>query len=232
MLQIRRAAERGGTRLSWLDSRHSFSFGDYHDPRHMGVSALRVINEDHVTPGAGFGTHGHRDMEILTYVTDGTIAHADSTGERREVPAGEFQLMHAGKGIFHSEFNASDRAPLSFLQIWILPAQTGGRPGYEQRRFPRSPGLQLVVSPEPADGVLTIRQDARVHRGLLPAAVGLHLPLAAGRTGYLHLVRGDLSFAGHELGAGDGVAFADTDAPEVVAGSDAEFLFFDLPPAG
>lgn len=230
MFQVRAADERGRTRISWLDSRHTFSFGDYFDPRHMGVSALRVINDDVVVPGAGFGTHGHRDMEILTYVTAGVIAHEDSTGNREQVPAGEFQLMHAGRGIRHSEFNASAQDTLRFLQIWILPDEVGGEPGYEQKRFARVDGLQLVVSPDGAHGSLTVRQDARVWRGVLAGGEQAALPLAAGRVGYLHVVNGRVDVLGQLLAEGDGIALADEDAPVVVALEAAEFLYFDLPP--
>lgn len=230
MYQVRAADDRGRTRINWLDSRHSFSFGDYYDPRHMGVSALRVINDDVVVPGAGFGTHGHRDMEILTYVTQGVIAHEDSTGNREQVPAGEFQLMHAGRGIRHSEFNASAQDTLRFLQIWILPDTLGGEPGYEQKRFARVDGLQLVVSPDGADGSLTVRQDARVWRGTLAGGGELALPLAAGRTGYLHVVGGRVEVAGQALAEGDGIALLDEQALAAVALDATEFLFFDLPP--
>ncbi|MFP5440426.1 MAG: pirin family protein [Gammaproteobacteria bacterium] len=230
MYQLRAAEDRGQTRLAWLDSRHTFSFGEYFDPRYLGVSALRVINDDTVRPGAGFDTHGHRDMEILTYVTEGVIAHRDSTGGREEVPAGEFQLMHAGKGIRHSEFNASPDSPLKFLQIWIQPDRLGGEPGYEQKRFPRVPGLQLVVSPDGAEGSLTVRQNARVYRVQLAAGEALALPLAATRIGYLHALRGRLSLDGHALAAGDGIALHGEQQPALAAGADSEALFFDLPP--
>ena len=230
MARVRAAEERGRTRIAWLDSQHSFSFGDYYDPRHLGVSALRVINDDRVIPGAGFGTHGHRDMEILTYVTAGVIAHEDSTGNREQVPAGEFQLMHAGRGIRHSEFNASSDSELRFLQIWIVPNEFGGEPGYEQKQFPRVDGLQLVVSADGAGGSLTLRQDARVYRGIVAARQSLTLPLAGGRIGYLHVVRGEMSVAGHALSAGDGLSVTADDALEVTASTDGEFLFFDLPP--
>lgn len=236
MYQVRQATARGRTRLDWLDSLHTFSFGEYYDPRHMGVSALRVINDDRVVPGGGFGTHGHRDMEILTYVTGGVIAHEDSTGKREQVPAGEFQLMHAGKGIFHSEFNASKSDELKFLQIWILPDQIGGRPGYEQKRFPPVDGLQLVVSPDGAEGSLTVRQNARVYRAQLADGQSLSLPLAPDRIGYVHVVRGRVTLNGNAAGngqalaAGDGLAIRDEAQPELRGDEDAEILFFDLPP--
>lgn len=230
MYQMRPAGERGLTALDWLDSRHTFSFGDYFDRRHQGVSALRVINDDTVRAGAGFDTHGHRDMEILTYVTEGVIAHEDSAGHREEVPAGEFQLMHAGKGIRHSEFNASPTGVLRFLQVWILPDEVGGQPGYEQKRFPRIDGLQLVVSRDGSAGSLTVRQDAKVWRGVLADGVQCALPLTAPRVGYLHLVRGALAAGGEMLKAGDGVAIAGETLPVVTAQGASEFLFFDLPP--
>lgn len=230
MYQLREAAQRGQTGLSWLDSRHTFSFGDYFDPRHMGVSSLRVLNDDRVRPGAGFGTHAHRDMEILTYVTEGVIAHEDSAGHREQVPAGEFQVMHAGKGILHSEFNASSTDPLRFLQIWILPDEIGGRPGYEQKRFPRVDGLQLVASRDGANGSLTVRQDVQVWRGVLAEGAQCVLPLVAPRMAYLHLVTGALAIDGLSLREADGLAIEDKSRPVVVADAAAEFLFFDLPP--
>jgi redox-sensitive bicupin YhaK (pirin superfamily) len=231
MITIRPAEERGRTRIDWLDSRHSFSFGGYFDPRHQGVSALRVINDDIIAPGAGFPTHGHRDMEILTYVTEGVIAHQDSTGNREQVPAGEFQLMHAGSGILHSEFNASASETLRLLQIWIVPNETGGAPGYEQRRFPRQPGLQLIASSDGSAGSLALRQDAQIHRGALDPGMRVALPLDAARTGYLHVVRGRLHAAGAALAAGDGMSFFGEAAPEISTDEASEFLFFDLPPA-
>lgn len=230
MRTLHAAGDRGVTRLSWLDSRHTFSFGDWHDPRRLGVSALRVINDDRVRPGAGFATHGHRDMEILTYVTAGAIAHEDSTGQHQEVPAGEFQLMHAGKGILHSEFNALPGQELRFLQIWILPDERGGHAGYEQRGFPRRKGLQLIVSRDGADGSLTVRQDARVWRGLMAGGERQVLPLDSLRAGYLHVVSGVLDVAGQSLREGDGLAISGEAGPAVVAHADSEFLFFDLPP--
>lgn len=230
MYGTRAAEERGQTRLAWLDSRHSFSFGDYYDPRFTGVSALRVLNDDRVAPGAGFDTHGHRDMEILTYVTEGVIVHEDSTGKREQVPAGEFQLMHAGRGIRHSEFNASRVGPLRFLQIWIVPNDIGGDPGYEQKRFPRTDGLQLIVSPDGAEDSLRVRQDARVYRAVLAAGDRLALPLSASRIGYVHVVRGAVSLAGHRLAEADGMAITDESTPALAAEAEAEILFFDLPP--
>lgn len=235
MYQVRKAGERGQTGLSWLDSRHTFSFGDYFDPRHMGVSALRVLNDDRVRPGAGFGTHGHRDMEILTYVTEGVIAHEDSAGHREEVPAGEFQLMHAGKGIYHSEFNASQVEALRFLQIWIMPDELGGRPGYEQKRFARVDGLQLIASRDGGDGgdgaegSLAVRQDVKVWRAMLAAGVQCALPVVAPRIGYLHLVSGALEIGELSLGEADGLAIGGESLPRVTATAAAEFLFFDLP---
>lgn len=230
MYQVRAAEDRGQTRLAWLDSRHSFSFGDYFDPRHLGLSALRVINDDTVLPGAGFDTHGHRDMEILTYVTEGVIAHRDSTGGQQQVPAGEFQLMHAGKGIFHSEFNASRTSALKFLQIWIQPDSLGGVPGYEQKRFLPTPGLQLIASPDGAEGSLTVRQNMRVYRVTLAAGATTSLPLAAGRIGYVQVVRGRFRVDGQPLAAGDGIALQDEPPPVLGAGEEGEVLFFDLPP--
>jgi redox-sensitive bicupin YhaK (pirin superfamily) len=162
MITLRSSEARGRGNHGWLDSRHSFSFADYYDPKHMGFSALRVINEDQVTPGSGFGTHGHKDMEIISYVLDGVIAHKDSEGNVQQLPAGEFQLMSAGSGIRHSEYNASESSGLRFLQIWIQPDQFGGKPGYQQKNFGQRNGLTLVISPDGEAGSLTLRQDARL----------------------------------------------------------------------
>jgi hypothetical protein len=225
-MDIIRADSRGRSRFDWLDSRHSFSFGSYHDPARMGVSALRVINDDLVEPGAGFGTHPHRDMEILSYVTRGAMRHRDSTGTEGLIAAGQFQLMSAGRGILHSEFNASQTAPLAFLQIWIRPAASGGPPGYQQQEFARAEGLQLVASPE---GPLRLAQDARVSRLMLAAGTAATLELATARTGYLHIVDGSLTTGDTMLARGDGMLV--TGAPRLALRAEAasEALWFDLP---
>jgi hypothetical protein len=227
-MDIIRADSRGASRFEWLDSRHTFSFGSYYDAARMGVSALRVINDDLVAPGAGFETHGHRDMEILSYVTEGAMRHRDSTGQEGLITAGQFQLMTAGRGILHSEFNDSATEPLAFLQIWIRPAAPGGTPGYQQRDFPRVPGRQRIASP---DGPLRLGQDASVSRVLLPPGASEKLELAPGRVGYLHLVAGKLHLDGVTLARGDGAALRDAPRLELRADDAAEALWFELPPA-
>lgn len=227
MISVRRSDSRGHSHLGWLDSRHTFSFASYHDPRHMGVSVLRVINQDRVTPGAGFPAHSHDNMEILTCVLKGAITHRDSMGNEVRVDAGEFQLMSAGTGITHSEYNR-EREELEFLQIWIYPDSHHTEPGYQQRRFPRRPGLQLVVSPDGADDSLRIRQKARVYRGLLAAGESA-TPALAGKHAWLQVIHGSLAVAGELLHDGDGATLREEAAPLLRADSDSEFLLFDLP---
>ncbi len=227
-MRVLRATTRGQSRTAWLDSRHTFSFGQYQDRARMGISALRVINDDLVIPGAGFATHGHRDMEILSYVTRGTMQHRDSTGEAGEIPAGQFQLMSAGSGIRHSEFNASATDELAFLQVWIVPAQAGGAPRYQQVALPRAPGLHLVASP---DGPLQLRQDARVSRLELAPQAAAVLPLQPDRVGYVHVIQGTLRIDGELLAAGDGAAFSDQADVTAHAVDGVEALWFDLPGA-
>jgi redox-sensitive bicupin YhaK (pirin superfamily) len=229
MLQIRHSATRGVTALGWLDSRHTFSFGHYYDPRYMGVSALRVLNDDRVRPGAGFAAHGHQDMEILTYVTEGVIAHQDSLGHTTHLPAGEFQLMSAGTGVRHSEYNASDTEPLHFLQIWIVPDQRGLAPGYQQKQFPVVAPMQLIASPDGRDGSLHVHQAASVYQVVLGAAQHITWPVAPGRSVYLHLVRGTMTVNGAMLQAGDGVTMAQEDTVALRGTSAMEALLFDLP---
>ncbi|NQD93630.1 pirin family protein [Pseudomonas sp. CrR25] len=224
MYQIRPAAERGQSRLSWLNSHHSFSFGDYFDPRFQGFSHLRVINEDRVAPGAGFATHGHRDMEIISYVRQGSLAHQDSLGTREEIPAGEFQLMRAGSGIRHSEFNASSDAPVHFMQIWIEPAQRGLPPSYQQRAFEQRAGLQAIVTPDGADGTLQIAQDMTLYRW---QGGQLDYTLEPGRWLYVHLLEGRLSGAGIDLNPGDALQLRQAERLELVGQGEA--LLFDLP---
>ncbi|MEX6501792.1 pirin family protein [Pseudomonas zhanjiangensis] len=226
MHQIRPAAERGHTQLSWLHSYHSFSFGSYLDPRFQGFSHLRVINEDRVAPGAGFATHGHRDMEIISYVRRGTLAHQDSLGTREEIAAGEFQLMRAGTGIRHSEFNASAHEPVHFMQIWIEPAQRGLPPSYQQRGFGAYEGLQAIATPDGAAGTLQIAQDVTLYRWQGGA---LDYRLDAGRWLYLQLLEGDLSGPALRLSAGDGLQWRQ---PVTLAlQGRGEALLFDLPAA-
>ena len=230
-LSLRRSAERGRGDHGWLDSRHTFSFAEYFDPAHMGFRALRVINEDRVTPGQGFPTHGHRDMEIFSYVLGGALEHKDSMGNGRTLRPGEIQLMSAGRGVTHSEFNPSAKEPLHFLQIWIQPAERGRVPGYtewkptpEQATAPKV----LVISPDGRDQSARIHQDAFVHRLLLPAGTTVTHALAPGRGAWLQLARGKLSLAGQTLHAGDG-ASTETPGPlELTALEPSEALLFDL----
>lgn len=231
MLTVRPAAERGHAQHGWLDSRHTFSFADYHDSRHMGFRALRVINEDRVEPGRGFGTHHHDDMEIVTYVLDGALAHKDSLGNGAAIHPGEVQRMSAGTGIDHSEFNyASDRV-VHFLQIWILPERRGLAPSYEQRAFPldaKRDSLLLVASHDGREGSVTVHQDVAIHAGRLAAGARVAHPLAPGRHVWIQVARGALEANGVALAAGDGLAASDEREIEIVATSDCELLLFDL----
>lgn len=230
MFEIIRANERGRAHFGWLKSQHSFSFGDYYNPQQMGFSALRVINDDEVAPGAGFSTHGHRNMEIISYVLQGQIAHKDSAGNEEILPAGEFQLMSAGKGIYHSEYNASKTVPLKFLQIWIEPNQFDGAPGYQQKDFGRQPGLTWVITPDGRDGTLTIKQDAALAQLLLAENDSVDFPLQAGRAYYLHLIQGELDLAGLILQPGDGLKIAAMNQLQGLATKGPfQALWFDLP---
>lgn len=230
MISIRHSAARGHANHGWLNSHHSFSFGSYYDPAHMGYSALRVINDDQVAPGAGFATHGHSDMEIISYVLEGEIAHRDSEGNIATLPAGEFQLMSAGSGIRHSEFNPSASSPLKFLQIWIQPNVTGEQPGYQQKHFGENPGLTLVASPNGAEGSLRIKQDARLYQLLLAPNAKAQLPALNTRRYYVHVVNGELSLAGNTLGPGDAAQLADINELAFAANTEAvKALVFDLP---
>jgi redox-sensitive bicupin YhaK (pirin superfamily) len=231
MQQIRRAQDRGHANHGWLDSYHSFSFADYFDPQHVQFGPLRVINEDRVAPGAGFGTHGHRDMEIISYVLDGELAHKDSTGTRSTIRPGDVQRMSAGRGVMHSEFNGSQAHPVHFLQIWILPNVQGIAPGYEEKRFDAAEKrgrLRLVASPDRGDGSVLIHQDVRVYAGLFDWAEQARLDLAANRHAYVHVARGRLDANGVTLGAGDALKLSDTAQVELRGGKDAEVLVFDL----
>ncbi|KYN90278.1 pirin [Vibrio cidicii] len=231
MISVRQAQERGRANFGWLDSKHTFSFGSYYDPQHMGFSALRVINDDKVIPGAGFETHGHRDMEIISYVLSGTIAHKDSEGNVQTLPAGEFQLMSAGKGIYHSEFNASKADDLRFLQIWIEPNSLGGQPGYQQKDFGREPGLTPIATPDGREGTLHIKQDATLSQLILASGESLNLAVQAGRKVYVHLVSGTLSLDNTTLQPGDGAKVVDQTVLELrSSGSETvTALVFDLP---
>jgi redox-sensitive bicupin YhaK (pirin superfamily) len=232
MTEIRRAAERGHAQHGWLESYHSFSFADYYDPAHMGYSALRVINEDRIQPGTGFGTHGHRDMEIISYVLEGALAHKDSMGNGSAIVPGDVQRMSAGRGVMHSEFNHEKGGVTHFLQIWIEPSARGIEPGYEQKHFDAASKrgrLRLVASPDGADGSVTIHQDARVYAGLFDGAERAAHALAPGRKAYLHLARGRLVVNGAPLEAGDAVKLAGPVQIALEQGAGAEALLFDLP---
>ncbi|MDN3684637.1 pirin family protein [Vibrio sinaloensis] len=190
MITLRHSEDRGRANFGWLDSKHTFSFGNYYDAQHMGFSALRVINDDIVQPGAGFDTHGHRDMEIISYVLEGTIDHKDSEGNVQTLPAGEFQLMSAGKGIYHSEYNGSDSENLRFLQIWIQPNTFGQQPGYQQKKiFGHQPGLTTIATPSGENGTLHIKQDATLHQLILEPNQSLELNIATERKLYVHQVK-------------------------------------------
>ncbi len=231
MIELRKARERGYADHGWLRSYHSFSFADYHDPRHMGFGSLRVINEDRIRPGTGFGTHGHRDMEIISYVLEGALAHEDSMGNGSAIVPGDVQRMSAGRGVRHSEFNHAREGETHFLQIWIEPNVRGIEPSYEQKAYAaeeKRGRLRLVASPDGAQGSVTIHQDARVYAALLEGAERVTRAIAPGRKAYLHVARGRLTANGHALEAGD--ALKATDVPEIVLekGEQAEVLLFDL----
>ncbi len=231
MISLRRAAERGVTKTDWLDSQHSFSFADYHDPAQMGFRTLRVINEDRVVPGAGFGTHGHRDMEIVSYVLEGALEHKDSLGTGSVLRPGEVQRMTAGTGITHSEFNASDEEPLHFLQIWIRPEARGLEPGYEQKGFDPEASrgrLLLVAGPAPANGAVKLHQDARLYLARLEDGESVGHALADGRHAWVQIARGAATVQGQALDEGDGIAISDEDEVTIAGAPAAEVLLFDL----
>ena len=212
MIAVRPAAARGHADHGWLDTRHTFSFASYHDPRHMGFRSLRVINEDRVQPAQGFGTHAHRDMEILTWVLEGALEHKDSMGNGSVIRPGDLQRMSAGTGVTHSEFNPSREAGVHFLQIWLLPRERGLPPGYEQKRFPqesRRGRLRLIAAGDGREGAVTIHQDADVWTALLQPGESLSHRLAPGRYAWVHVARGAVSLNGSTLGAGDGAAVSD-----------------------
>ena len=231
MITLRHANERGQADLGWLQTYHSFSFGEYYDPAHMGFSALRVINDDIIQPGAGFDTHGHKEMEIITFVLKGSIAHRDSEGNVETLPAGEFQLMSAGRGIAHSEFNPSDTEALHLLQIWIQPNTFGGQPGYQQKTFTVQTGLTPIATPTGAQGTLQIKQDATLYQLTLPPHTTHTMPVAAGRQVYIHQVEGELAINEVPLSAGDGAKIRDETALTLRNTSDSTVtaLVFDLP---
>ena len=231
MITLRLASERGKANFGWLDSKHSFSFGSYYDPEHMGFSALRVINDDSVTPGAGFATHGHRDMEIISYVLEGSIAHKDSEGNVEVLPAGEFQLMSAGSGISHSEYNASKTESLKFLQIWIQPNTLGNTPGYQQKNFGQAVGLTTIATPTGDKGTLKIKQNATLSQLILAPNSEITYQVTVGRKVYVHQVAGQLSIDEQNLSAGDGAKLTDITTVTLVNPADTQStaLIFDLP---
>jgi quercetin 2,3-dioxygenase len=232
MADIRRSQERGFADHGWLKSYHSFSFADYHDPRHVHFGPLRVINEDRVVPGAGFGTHGHRDMEIISYVLDGELAHKDSTGTSSTIRPGDVQRMSAGSGVQHSEFNGSQQQPVHFLQIWILPDVVGIPAGYEEKRFgdeEKRGRLRLIAAPGGTQGSVHIHQDVQVYAGLFDGTEQAELQVATGRLIYVHVARGRIVANGNLLEAGDALKLTHEPAVRLDGGEMAEVLVFDLP---
>ena len=231
MITLRRSQERGYADHGWLKSFYSFSFAGYHDPAHMGWGNLRVINEDRIAPGTGFGKHGHRDMEIISYVLEGELAHQDSIGNVKGIPPGDVQRMSAGTGVVHSEFNHAKGETTHFLQIWIEPNVVGIPPSYEQTTIPEDEKrgtLRLVASPDGRQGSVTIHADAKVYAGLFEGAQTARIALDPGRKGYVHLVRGRLDVNGRSLAGGDAALLEDESSIEVANGRDAEVLVFDL----
>lgn len=231
MITLRHGSDRGRANHGWLDSHHTFSFANYYDPNHMGFRALRVINEDRVQPGRGFGTHGHRDMEIITYVLEGAVEHKDSLGTGAIVTSGEVQRMSAGTGIMHSEFNPSQTEPVHFLQIWILPAEQGLQPSYEQRAFSleeRQGKLRLIAAKDGRDGAVTIHQDVDLYTATLQPGDRVSHQLQPNRYGWLQVARGEASLNGYTLKAGDGVAVSEAELLNISTDSGAEILLFDL----
>ena len=231
MMQVRKASDRGVAEHGWLSSRHTFSFAGYMDPNQIGFSDLRVINEDRVAPGQGFGTHPHRDMEIFSYVLEGALAHSDSMGTGSQIKPGDVQLMSAGRGVTHSEFNGSEDEPVHFLQIWIVPHHTGGEPVYQQQHFSdadKRGRLRLIISPDGRDGSLRIQQDTHIYAGLFNGEESATLTLDKDRHAYVHVARGDIELNGAKLQAGDGVRLRNPQTLQLTAGKDAEVLVFDL----
>jgi hypothetical protein len=231
MITIRSGDERGVANFGWLDSRHSFSFGHYYDPNHMGFGVLRVINEDRVKPGAGFDTHGHRDMEIISFVLAGALEHKDSLGTGSVIRPGEVQRMTAGTGIRHSEYNPSKTDPVHFLQIWVLPERDGLAPGYEQKTIPGADNagrLRLIGSRDGRDGSVTIHQDVDLYAGLFAAGESARLALRPGRSAWVQVARGEVDVNGERLDAGDGAAITDAEAIEIEGRKSGEVLVFDM----
>ena len=231
MMELRRSEDRGHASHGWLDSFHTFSFADYHDPAHMGFGALRVINEDRVQPGMGFGTHGHRDMEIISYVLEGALEHKDSMGNGSTIRPGDVQRMSAGTGVRHSEYNPSEREGVHFLQIWIEPGARGVAPSYEEKNFDAASKrgrLRLIASPDGREGSVTIHQDALVYASLLDGAETAVHALAAGRKAYVHVARGEVTANGQPLRAGDALKATGEREIRLEGGRGAEVLLFDL----
>lgn len=233
MITIRKSHDRGHFDFGWLDTRHTFSFGEYHDPKHMGFRALRVINEDVVRGGGGFGTHPHRDMEIVTYVLSGALAHKDSMGNGSTIRPDDVQRMSAGTGVTHSEHNASSTEPVHLLQIWLSPARTGTAPGYEQRAFPAAEKrgrLRLVGAPDGRDGAVTIQQDVMLYASVLAPAERVSHEIAPARHAWVQVLRGSVTVNGEPLMAGDGAALSDESHASIAAGTELtnEVLVFDL----
>ena len=232
MMEVRRSEERGAAHHGWLQSKHSFSFADYWDPRHTGFGPLLVINEDRVAPGAGFGTHGHRDMEIISYVLEGALEHKDNLGTGSVLRPGDVQRMSAGTGVRHSEFNGSQEEPVHFLQIWIQPEAKGIEPGYEERHYEpaeKRGRLRPIASRDGREASLRIHQDAVVYASLLDGADAVDHPLAAGRLAYVHVVRGAVDVNGVPLQTGDAVKIGAEERVRLANARDAEILLFDLP---
>ena len=231
MLKMRRAEQRGHANLGWLNSYHTFSFGDYYDPEHMGFSNLRVINDDTVSPGGGFDTHGHRDMEIISYVLEGALEHKDSMGNGSVIRPGDVQRMSAGTGVMHSEFNASDSEPVHFLQIWVLPEANGLKPSYEQKAFPEAEKhgrLRLVGSRDGRDGSVTIHQDVDLYATMLGDGESLGHDFSDGRKGWVHLAQGSARLNDDLLNPGDGVAIEGPARIRLTGLQEAEVLLFDM----
>jgi quercetin 2,3-dioxygenase len=232
MVELRKSGERGRADFGWLRSQHSFSFGQYYDPMHQGFGPLRVINEDHVQGGGGFGTHGHRNMEIISYVLDGALEHKDSMGNGSVLRYGDVQRMSAGTGVMHSEYNHSPDNEVHFLQIWIEPNVAGTRPGYEEKHFDvasKTGRLRLIASPDGREGSVQIHQDATMYAAILDGGEGVKHELAPGRLAYVHVVRGNVKVNGEQLGTGDAIKLSQEELVSVSDAEKAEILLFDLP---
>ncbi len=231
MISIRHSNDRGAVKMGWLDAKHSFSFGSYYDPEHMGFGPLRVINEDRIQPAQGFGMHGHKDMEIVTYIIDGALEHRDSMGNGSVIRRGDVQRMTAGTGVMHSEFNHSDEKLTHLLQIWVLPERNGLEPGYEDKNFDdasKRNQLRLIASRDARDESLQIHKDVDLYASILESGSVLQHVLAPGRAGWVQVVSGSLDVNGERLTGGDGASISSVEAVDFVALEDTEFLFFDM----